>query len=98
LQRFCRTRKAHFAQESHAKESNMQTEDRNRARTESAFTVLEEVRGVVNLIATAATAIGQADVEVSEAASKLALELHEALLEFEMAMANQGRHTFKVKK
>lgn len=59
--------------------------------------ILEEVRTMLNDIATSASIMGQADFVGAPVARELANNLHAALLEYEIGLAELGRLTFPVK-
>ena len=66
-------------------------------KSETAYRLLEEIREMLNDIASSATILGATPFEGGPAAKKLGATLHTALLEFEIELAGQGRHEFEVR-
>jgi hypothetical protein len=66
--------------------------------TESAYSLLRDMRARLNGIATSAALIAEADVDVADVAEDLSVGLNRLLLEFEMALAQANRHSFEVKR
>jgi hypothetical protein len=66
-------------------------------KSETAFRLMEEMREMLNDIASSATILGATPFEGRQAAKKLSAALHTALLEFEVELAEQGRHEFEVR-
>jgi hypothetical protein len=58
---------------------------------------LTEIRHLINGVALSAAILGHAPFEGRRAASRLAQSLQTALLEFEIALAEDGLHSFEVK-
>ncbi|MEZ5992074.1 MAG: hypothetical protein R3E76_06955 [Planctomycetota bacterium] len=66
-------------------------------KTETAFNLLEEMRELLNDIAASATILGATPFAGGPAAKQLSGRLHTALLEFEVELAELGRHQFEVR-
>jgi hypothetical protein len=66
-------------------------------KSETAFKLLAEMQEMLNDIAASAAILGATPFEGVWAAKRLAASLHQALLEFEIELAEQGRHEFQVR-
>jgi len=66
-------------------------------KTTAAFGLMDEMRTMLNDIAASAAILGATPFAGGPAAKALAMHLHTVLLEFEIAMAEIGRHQFAVK-
>ncbi|MCA8912150.1 MAG: hypothetical protein KDB82_10625 [Planctomycetes bacterium] len=66
-------------------------------KSETAYRLMEEMREMLNDIASSATILGATPFEGRTAAGKLGAALHTALLEFEIELAGQGRYEFEVR-
>lgn len=67
-------------------------------RVEAAYRLMEEMRDMLNDIAASATILGATPFDGRHACRDLSGELHGALLEFEIKLAEIGRHEFAVRK
>jgi hypothetical protein len=66
-------------------------------KTTAALALLDEMRLMLNDIAASAAILGATPFAGGAAANTLAGNLHTALLEFEIALADIGRHEFAVR-
>jgi hypothetical protein len=66
-------------------------------KSKTALALLEEMRAMLNDIAASATILGATPFPGAPAAKELSGNLHTALLQFEIALAQIGRHEFAVK-
>jgi hypothetical protein len=76
----------------------MNKQNAAKGRAETAFRLLDEMHEMLNDIAASATILGGTPFDGAPAAKELSGRLHGALLEFEIALAQIGRHSFEVKK
>ncbi len=67
-----------------------------RRKSARAQQLLEEIREMLNDIAESATILGATPFPGRQAAAQLGTELHTALLEFEIALAEARIHSFEV--
>jgi hypothetical protein len=66
-------------------------------KTTAALALMDEMRLMLNDIASSAAILGATPFPGGAAAKALAGNLHTALLEFEIALAEIGRHQFAVR-
>lgn len=72
-------------------------EPKTTTKTVAAFALLEEMRELLNDIAASATILGATPFAGAPHARELSAALHGALLEFELGLAELGRHEFQVR-
>lgn len=67
------------------------------SKVTAAYRLMEEMREMLNDIAASATILGGTPFDGRHACRELSAHLHRALLEFEVELADIGRHEFEVK-
>lgn len=73
-------------------------ENDNSQGVSAAYRLMEEMRDMLNDIAASATILGGTPFDGRHACRNLSGKLHGALLEFEIELAEIGRHEFAVRK
>ena len=66
-------------------------------KSETALGLMQELRTMLNDIAASATILGATPFVGGPVAKELSASLHSALLQFEIGLAQIGRHEFAVK-